>query len=182
MKILTVYGNRIRNSVTRRQDQFFDFWPFARMKISSIALESCQSRCKIFPNTKQTLYKLPQTFKISPNLVTLIWNLSFGTSQSQLPNRPDRFGPSIRVVMCLEVHAENFKDYKVEVFFSRQRHTDKNVTSKSTLFRRDRQRGRQCHQIGQFVKVLCDKISNKSSPNDRQRFGQCCGTLLLCKN
>ena len=30
----------------------------------------------------------------------------------------------------------------------------------------------QCDQIGRYLKVLGDKISNKSSPNDWQLFGQ----------
>ena len=40
----------------------------------------------------------------------------------------------------------------------------------------------QCDQIGQFLNILGDKFSNKSSPKSKQLFGLFVITSLLCKN
>ena len=48
LKIVLQY----RGSVTRWLVYFFNFWPFATMKISPIMSQICQSRLIILPNKK----------------------------------------------------------------------------------------------------------------------------------
>ena len=55
-------------SVTRWFDYFLKIWPFARMEISTIMSQICQSRLGILPNKKLTIKNLPKNCKLLPKL------------------------------------------------------------------------------------------------------------------
>ena len=57
------HGIQDGGSVTRQLDYFFNIGPFATMKICPTAQEILPKYVIILPNTKQTLYQLPKSFK-----------------------------------------------------------------------------------------------------------------------
>ena len=54
---------------------FINIWQFTIIEIYPIAYNCCQSRIKVLPNTKQTLGKLPKTFKFCKSgYISPIWS------------------------------------------------------------------------------------------------------------
>ena len=116
-------------------------------------MKICQSRFMILPNAKSNLQKLA--------ILLSKWQNFTKTGHTDCPLVFS--SPSFD---CSFLHCN--KKQKITFFLGIEPLTKLNWY--------------QCDQIGQFLKVLGDKICDKSSPNDWQIFGQCWKTSLLCKN
>ena len=72
----------LRISVTRWLDYFFNIWLFTTLKICPIALQICQNKLIILPNTKLTLSKWPkwQNFTKSDHTAQNVTLVNFAVS------------------------------------------------------------------------------------------------------